>query len=33
VLDAGVDVGLTHGAPRYTVFTGLTVGLWRFRQP
>jgi hypothetical protein len=33
VLDAGVDVGLTHGAPRYTVFTGLTVGLVRFRQP
>ena len=33
VLDAGVDVGLTHGAPRYTVFTGLTVGLGRFRKP
>ncbi len=33
VLDAGVDVGLSHGAPRYTVFTGLTVGLGRFRKP
>jgi hypothetical protein len=33
VLDAGVDVGLTQGAPRYTVFTGLTVGLGRFRRP
>jgi hypothetical protein len=33
VLDAGVDVGLSHGAPRYTVFTGLTVGLGRFRRP
>lgn len=33
VLDAGVDVGLSRGAPRYTVFTGLTVGLARFRQP
>jgi hypothetical protein len=32
VLDAGVDVGLSHGAPRYTVFTGLTVGLARFRK-
>ncbi len=30
VLDAGVDVGLSHGAPRYTVFAGLTVGLGRF---
>ena len=33
VLDAGVDIGLTQGAPRYSVFTGLTVGLGRFRQP
>lgn len=33
VLDAGVDLGLSHGAPRYTVFTGLTVGLGRFRKP
>jgi hypothetical protein len=33
VLDAGVDVGLTQGAPRFTVFTGLTVGLGRFRKP
>ncbi len=33
VLDAGVDVGLSQGAARYTVFTGLTVGLGRFRKP
>jgi hypothetical protein len=33
VLDAGVDMGLSHGSPRYTVFTGLTVGLGRFRKP
>lgn len=33
VVDGGVDIGLTHGAPRYTVFTGLTVGLGRFRKP
>lgn len=33
VLDAGVDVGLTQGAPRYTVFAGLTVGLGWFRKP
>ena len=33
VLDAGVDVGLTQGAPRYTLFAGLTVGLGRFRKP
>lgn len=33
VLDGGVDVGLSHGAPRYTLFTGLTVGLGRFRKP
>lgn len=32
VLDAGVDVGLTNGAPRCTVFTGLTVGPGRFRH-
>jgi len=33
VVDGGVDIGLTNGAPRYTVFTGLTVGLGRFRKP
>jgi len=33
VLDGGVDLGLSHGAPRYTLFTGLTVGLGRFRNP
>ena len=33
VLDAGVDLGLSHGAPRYTVFAGLTVGLGYFRKP
>ena len=33
VLDAGVDIGLTNGAPKYTLFTGLTVGLGRFRRP
>ncbi|WP_243294192.1 transporter [Geothrix mesophila] len=33
VLDGGADVGLSHGAPRYTLFTGLTVGLGRFRKP
>ena len=33
LLDAGVDVGLTQGAPRYTLFAGLTVGLGRFRKP
>jgi hypothetical protein len=33
VVDGGVDVGLSHGAPRYTVFAGLTVGLGYFRKP
>lgn len=33
VVDGGVDIGLTHAAPRYTVFAGLTVGLARFRNP
>lgn len=33
VLDGGVDVGLSHGAPRYSVFAGLTVGLGYFRKP
>ena len=29
VLDGGADVGLSHGAPRLSLFTGLTVGLAR----
>ena len=33
VVDCGVDLGLSHGAPRYTVFAGLTVGLGRFHKP
>ncbi|WLT30546.1 hypothetical protein [Geothrix sp. PMB-07] len=32
VLDGGIDVGLTQGAPRYTLFAGLTVGLGRFHK-
>ncbi len=30
VLDAGVDIGLSDGAPRYSVFAGLTWGIGRF---
>jgi hypothetical protein len=33
VLDAGVDVGLSHGAPRISFFSGLTYGVCRFRHP
>ncbi len=33
VLDGGVDMGLSHGAPRCTLFAGLTVGLGQFRKP
>jgi hypothetical protein len=33
VLDAGVDVGLSHAAPKITAFAGLTAGLARFRHP
>jgi hypothetical protein len=33
VLDCGVDLGLSHGAARYTVFAGFTMGLGRFRRP
>ena len=29
VLDAGADAGLSHGAPRLSLFSGLTVGLAR----
>lgn len=32
VLDGGADVGLNRGAPRLSVFTGLTVGLARLYQ-
>ena len=32
VLDAGVDLGLSHDAPRATFFAGLTYGLGRFRR-
>ena len=33
VLDAGLDVGLSHGAQKLSLFTGLTVGLFRVRRP
>lgn len=33
VLDGGVDAGLSHGAPRYTLFAGLTWGIGRFYEP
>lgn len=33
VLDAGLDVGLSHGAPKLSLFTGLTVGMFRLRRP
>ncbi len=33
VLDAGVDIGLSDGAPRYSVFTGLTWGIGRVLAP
>ena len=33
VLDGGVEVGLSDGAPRYSVFAGLTWGIGRFLQP
>ena len=33
VLDGGVDIGLSHTAPKISVFAGLTVGLVRFRHP
>ena len=29
VLDTGVDMGLTHGAPRYSILVGLTYGIAR----
>jgi hypothetical protein len=33
VLDMGADAGLSHGAQKVSVFTGFTVGLFRFRSP
>ena len=33
VLDCGVDLGLTRGAQRFSLFAGLTVGLARFPRP
>lgn len=33
VLDAGLDIGLTHGAQKVSLFAGLTVGLARFQSP
>ena len=33
VLDSGADVGLSHGAPKISVFAGFTVGVARFRRP
>jgi hypothetical protein len=33
VLDAGLDVGLSHGSQRVSFFAGLTYGLGRFRHP
>ncbi len=33
VLDSGVDVGHSHGAQRYSIFSGLTWGIGRFRKP
>jgi len=33
VLDGGVDVGLSHGAQKISLFAGLTVGVARFRHP
>ena len=33
VLDAGLDVGLSHGAQRVSFFGGFTYGVGRFRHP
>ena len=33
VLDAGLDVGLSHGAQRVSLFAGFTYGVGRFRHP
>ncbi len=32
VFDGAVDVGISHGAPRYTILAGVTTGLGRFRR-
>jgi hypothetical protein len=32
VLDGGVDVGVSHGAPKLSLFAGFTVGVCRFRH-
>ena len=32
ILDAGVDVGLSHGAQKVSFFAGVTTGLGRFRH-
>lgn len=33
VLDAGFEIGLSHGAPQYNLFVGLTWGIGRFYHP
>ena len=33
VLDAGLDVGISHGAQKLSLFAGLTVGMFRLRRP
>lgn len=33
VLDAGLDVGLSPGAQKLSLFAGLTVGMFRVREP
>lgn len=33
VFDTGVDVGLSHGAQRYSLVAGVTYGIGRFRTP
>ena len=32
IVDAGVDIGLSHGAQKISVFAGFTRGLFRFRH-
>jgi hypothetical protein len=32
VFDAGIDIGMTHGAQRYSLLAGLTYGIGRFRR-
>jgi hypothetical protein len=33
VFDSAIDVGLTHGTPRYSLLAGLTYGIGYFRKP